>query len=199
MLMLFLFDKMRWTVIAKRKRKGAGGVVAWSVAVTGWDSFFWHLPSRHWSWHCRRGCSCFRWFNCFTLKRHQFIYRCVPAPCTTTTTTTTPHYTLYHCLYSSLLPSPLLFLHTQHFSDMVSFLDSAITCVIALICGIVLLWVVSGTCRTLTRKGRRKKKDRDRIDSKQVALLDPVVRIWYTSLTWNSNSNMWSVDHRSYS
>ena len=80
-------------------------------------------------------------------------------------------------IFFSLLPSPLLFLYTQHFSDMVSFLDSAITCVIALICGIVLLWVVSGMCRTLTRKGRRKKKDRDRIDSKRVALLDPVVRI----------------------
>ena len=44
------------------------------MAVTGWDSFFWHLPSRHWSWHCRRGCSCFRWLTCFTLKRHQLIY-----------------------------------------------------------------------------------------------------------------------------
>ena len=104
---------------------------------------------------------------------HLLVRVCLP--CTAAAAVSTPYNTPYHCLYSSLLPSPLLFLHTQHFSDMVSFLDSAITCVIALICGIVLLWVVSGTCRTLTRKGRRKKKER--IDSTQVALLDHVGRV----------------------
>ena len=104
---------------------------------------------------------------------HLLVRACLP--CTAAAATTTPYYTPYYCLYSSLLPSPLLFLHTQHFSDMVSFLDSAITCVIALICGIVLLWVVSGMCRKLTRKSRKKKKKR--IDSTQVALLDHVGRV----------------------
>merc|ERR1719237_457969 len=55
--------------------------------------------------------------------------------------------------------------HLLHFSDMVSFLDSAITCVIALICGIVLLWVVSGKCRAVARTDRRKKEEKkDRTD-----------------------------------
>ena len=61
-------------------------------------------------------------------------------------------------------------------SSLVSFLDTLLTSVLVLGFGIALVWVVTGMCRKLTRKDRNK-KDRNRIDSSQVALLDSVVRV----------------------
>ena len=85
-------------------------------------------------------------------------------------------------LYNHIPNKNTLFCHivfnAQDFSDLIGFLDSVITCVLALCCGVVLVWAAAAMCRSLVRKERKKKpRDRERVDSKQVSLLQPVVRI----------------------